>query len=57
MSKIAVLGSGTWGTALSVLLLKNGHDVVLWSFMEEEAEKLRNERVHPSLPGSAIPDE
>ena len=57
MSKRAVLGSGTWGTALSVLLLKNGHDVVLWSFMEEEAEKLRNERVHPSLPGSMIPDE
>ena len=57
MSKITVLGSGTWGTALSVLLLKNGHDVVLWSFMEEEAEKLRSERVHPSLPGSVIPDE
>ena len=57
MSKITVLGSGTWGTALSVLLLKNGHNVVLWSFMEEEAEKLRSERVHPSLPGSMIPDE
>ncbi len=57
MSKIGVLGSGTWGTALSVLLLKNGHDVILWSFMEEEAKKLRDERVHPSLPGSLIPKE
>lgn len=57
MSKIGVLGSGTWGTALSVLLLKNGHDVILWSFMEEEAKKLRDERVHPSLPGSQLPDE
>ena len=57
MSKIGVLGSGTWGTALSVLLLKNGHDVILWSFMEEEARKLRDERVHPSLPGSLIPKE
>ena len=57
MSKIGVLGSGTWGTALSVLLLKNGHEVVLWSFMEEEAKKLRDERVHPSLPGSQLPDE
>ena len=57
MSKIGVLGSGTWGTALSVLLLKNGHDVILWSFMEEEARKLRDERAHPSLPGSLIPKE
>ena len=57
MSKIGVLGSGTWGTALSVLLIKNGHEVVLWSFMEEEAKKLRDERVHPSLPDSRIPDE
>lgn len=34
--KITVLGSGGWGTALALLLLDNGNDVTLWSFMEEE---------------------
>ena len=39
--KITVLGSGGWGTALSLLLLDNGNDVTLWSFLEKEAEVLR----------------
>ena len=30
--KVCVLGSGGWGTALSLVLLENGHDVALWSF-------------------------
>ncbi|MFR2466069.1 MAG: 2-dehydropantoate 2-reductase N-terminal domain-containing protein, partial [Clostridia bacterium] len=29
--KVAVMGSGSWGTALAVLLAENGHDVALWS--------------------------
>ncbi|MCK4499979.1 hypothetical protein KAU11_05735, partial [Candidatus Babeliales bacterium] len=29
---VTILGAGAWGTALSVLLAKNGHDVLLWSF-------------------------
>ena len=35
--KIAVLGSGAWGTALAMLLQKNGHEVSLWSYCEEES--------------------
>ena len=42
--KIAVLGSGAWGTALAMLLQKNGHEVSLWSYCEEESNTLR-ERV------------
>jgi len=30
--KIAVVGSGAWGTALAIRLHKNGHHVTLWTF-------------------------
>ena len=49
--KITVLGSGGWGTALSLLLLDNGNDVTLWSFLEKEAETLRATRENPMLQG------
>ena len=49
--KITVLGSGGWGTALSLLLLDNGNDVTLWSFLEKEAEALRETRENPMLKG------
>ena len=39
--KIAVLGSGAWGTALAMLLQKNGHEVSLWSYCEEESNTLK----------------
>ena len=31
MEKIGIIGSGTWGTAIAVLLVNNGHEVTLWS--------------------------
>ena len=34
--KITVLGSGAWGTALAMLLLENGNDVTLWSYLPED---------------------
>jgi len=55
--KITVLGSGGWGTALSVLLLDNGNDVTLWSFLEKEAEVLRETRENPMLKGVRLPEE
>ena len=39
--KIAVMGSGGWGTALAMVLLENGHDVTLWSYTQEESAVLR----------------
>lgn len=54
--KIAVLGSGGWGTALALLLLENGHQVTLWSYQESESENLRQSRENPVLPGVALPD-
>lgn len=38
MSKVAVLGAGSWGTALSIVLADNGHDVRLWTHRKEQAD-------------------
>lgn len=38
MANITVLGAGSWGTALSLVLSDNGHDVSLWTHKEEQAE-------------------
>lgn len=57
MAKISVLGAGSWGTALSLLLYNNGHEVVLWSALEDEVEMLREKREHASkLPGVKLPE-
>ena len=54
--KVAVMGSGSWGTALAVLLAENGHDVALWSYRREEAEAIAAEGENREfLPGIAIP--
>ena len=57
MSRIGVLGAGTWGTALSRLLTLNGHDVTVWSAIESEVEEFSKNRVHPNLPGMKIPEQ
>ena len=56
MAKIAVLGAGSWGIALSVLLYSNGHQVTLWEFDHQEMSKLQRERENKQkLPGILIP--
>ena len=44
MKKIAVLGAGSWGTTLSILLAKKGHEVSLWEYLKKQAERLDRER-------------
>ncbi len=56
MKNIAILGSGGWGIALSLILHKNGHNVKLWSFSEEEKNLINNERRCKYLPDVTIPD-
>lgn len=55
--KTVVLGSGGWGTALSMVLCDNGHDVTLWSHSGEKAELLARERENPLLRGVSLPPE
>lgn len=58
MAKIGVLGAGSWGTALALLLNKNGHEVTIWSIDKNEVDMLQTEREHKSkLPGVMIPEE
>ena len=58
MAKAGVLGAGSWGTALSVLLSDNGHQVTMWSIDENEVKMLNDKREHETkLPGVKLPDQ
>lgn len=58
MAKAGVLGAGSWGTALSVLLSDNGHQVTMWSIDENEVKMLNEKREHETkLPGVKLPDQ
>ena len=55
--KITVVGSGAWGTALALLLLENGNDVTLWSYHQEESDRMRDTHENPMLKGVPLPEE
>lgn len=57
MAKVAVLGGGSWGIALAVLLHKNGHEITIWSALEKEIEMLSTEHEHKMLPGVKLADD
>jgi len=53
---VTVLGAGSWGTTLAVLLHSNAHQIVLWSYEQSIAELLRDRRENIDfLPGIPIP--
>ena len=57
MASIGVIGAGSWGTALAVLLCGNGHEVTLWSIIEDEVHTLQTKRENPDkLPGVKLPE-
>lgn len=56
MAKIAVLGVGSWGTALGLLLARNGHTVILWGHDPNEVAPLQRDRENRRyLPGISFP--
>lgn len=56
--RISVLGAGGWGTALSIVLHNNGHDVTLWEYKKAYAKSLSKTRFNKIyLPGIKIPKE
>ncbi len=44
MNNIAIIGSGSWGVALATHLANMGHNVKIWSFLEEEKDLINNEK-------------
>ncbi len=58
MSRIAVMGSGAWGTALAISLARRGgHQVALWSYAKDVAQSMRERRENSQfLPGFRIPE-
>lgn len=55
MAKISILGGGSWGIALAVLLHNNGHQLTIWSALQSEVEMLRDKREHKMMPGVTLP--
>lgn len=57
MEKIGVIGAGSWGIALSLVLAKNSHNVIVWSIVEDEITMLKEKHEHvDKLPGVMLPD-
>ena len=57
MSKITVLGAGSWAMGISILLSDNGHEVTMWSAVPSEIGILKNDRENPRfLPGVKLPE-
>lgn len=54
--KIAVVGSGAWGTALAIRLHKNGHDVTVWTYETELIQQMEQTHINPRLPGAVLPE-
>lgn len=55
MKTISIIGSGSWGVALAMHLAKIGNNVKIWSFSQEEADMINNERKCKFLPEITLP--
>ncbi len=57
MAKISIIGGGSWGIALAILLHNNGHQVTVWSALDSEVEMLQTNREHKMMPGVILPED
>ena len=55
--KIAILGIGTWGSALAITLRKNNHILSLWTYSKEEEAELKKTREPKNLPGTSFAED
>lgn len=56
MAKVAVLGAGSWGTALSIVLADNHHEVKLWTHREDQAEEINATHLNKKYLDAPIPE-
>ena len=56
MKTVAIIGSGSWGVALGIHLANLGNNIKIWSFDEEEARLINEERKCKFLPGVVVPE-
>lgn len=56
MKKVSIIGSGSWGVALAIYLARQGCQVKIWSFSEEERDLINKERKCKFLPKIVIPE-
>jgi len=57
ISKMAVLGAGSWGTTIAIHLFKKGYKVALWEYFPENVALMNRTRKNPLLRGIPIPHE
>ena len=58
MANIGIIGAGSWGIALAVLLHNNGHKITVWSILQDEIDMLHAEREHKDkLPGVKLAED
>ena len=56
MARISVIGAGSWGIALAVMLNKNGHDVLVWSHRQSQVDQMNDTHTSDKIKGVKLPD-
>ncbi|MGM9966947.1 MULTISPECIES: NAD(P)H-dependent glycerol-3-phosphate dehydrogenase [unclassified Rummeliibacillus] len=57
MNRVSVLGAGSWGTSLAIVLAENGHDTLLWSHRKEQANEINIQHTNVKyLPTTILPE-
>ena len=55
--RVAVIGAGSWGTALAIVAARAGHDVVIWSRNEAVVESINRDHINSTyLTDARIPN-
>ncbi len=57
MAKIGIIGAGSWGCALAVLLHNNGHEICIWSALDKEIDALKETHEHKAIAGVKLSDD
>lgn len=57
MANVSIIGGGSWGIAIAVLLHKNGHKITVWSKLENEIAMLKEKHEHKMLPGIKLAED